>query len=540
MKTIYYGGQVYTGEMPLREAFIEENGKFVFAGMSADALKMEEAGDKCINLQGKFVCAGFNDSHMHALSYGNSLRNAKLGEHTDSLEGMILYFREFLETHPVKEGAFLIGRGWNQDYFSDADRMPNRYDLDRVSGDIPVIAVRCCGHALVVNSKVIEMLGVTKDTVSPEGGSIGIENGEPDGRFFDNAMDQVYDLVPAPGEEEILDMMKAAMKSLNGYGITSCHSDDYGAFSGSDWRTVKRTFEKLEKSGEMTVRVYEQSNFTDIDSLRAFVEEGNTTGKGSDMFKTGPLKMLGDGALGARTAYLTKPYADAPDTIGLGVFDQKTMDEMIGYAHKNGMQVAVHAIGDACLDSVLSAVGKAIKECPREDHRHGIVHCQITRPDQLDTIAEMNMHVYAQAIFIDYDSHIVYDRVGKALADASYNWKTLMKKGVTVSNGTDCPVELPDALKCMQMAVTRKSMDGIEYLPHEAFTVQEALDSYTKNSAHASFDETVKGQIAPGMLADFVILEKSPFDVNAEEIHRIRVLKTYVGGKNVFDADNQS
>lgn len=534
MQTIYYGGQVYTGDWPLCQAFVVKDGRFIYAGTDDEALKMKSAGDECIFLNGNFVCPGFNDSHMHVLSYGNSLRCAKLNEHTESLEGMIEYFQEYAKTHTPKSGAFLVGRGWNQDYFSDVSRMPNRYDLDRVSTEYPVIAVRCCGHALIANSKVIELLGITAASVSPEGGTIGMENGEPDGRFFDNAMDEVYAIVPPPEKADILDMMRLSMKALNAYGITSCQSDDYGAFSGSDWKTVKSAFEALEEAGEMTVRVYEQSNFTSLEALKAFIDEGNVTGAGSDMFKCGPLKMLGDGALGAHTAYLTKPYLDAPETRGLPVFDQKTMNEMVLYAHEHGMQAAVHAIGDACLDSVLEAYEKAIQKNPRTDHRHGIVHCQITRADQLKKIRDLNLHVYAQAIFVDYDSHIVRTRVGEELAGTSYNWKTLMQMGATVSNGTDCPVELPDALKCIQLAVTRKSIDGTEYLPKEAFTVREAIDSYTKWSAYASFDEAVKGQIKPGMLADFVVLGKNPFDAAEDEIRSIPVLSTYVGGRLVY------
>ena len=278
--------------------------------------------------------------------------------------------------------------------------------------------------------------------------------------------------------------------------------------------------------------MYQQSNFTNLPDLKAFVEAGNVTGVGTNLYKIGPLKMLGDGSLGSRTASMTRPYADAPDTRGLAVVSQETMDRMIGYAHGQGMQVAVHAIGDACADRVLSAIGKALEACPRQDHRHGIVHCQITRPDQLVEMAEKKLHIYAQTVFLDYDSAIVEDRVGPELAASSYSWKTLMKLGATVSNGTDCPVEAPDALRGIQCAVTRQSISGENpvYLPEQAFTLEEALDSYTSASAYASFEEHVKGQIQPGMLADFVVLGENPFVVSPETIHAIPVLETYLGG----------
>ena len=209
---------------------------------------------------------------------------------------------------------------------------------------------------------------------------------------------------------------------------------------------------------------------------------------------------------------------------------------MVGYANENGMQVAIHSIGDGVLDMILSAIEKALKEHPRKDHRHGIIHCQITREEQLQKIADLNLHVYAQAIFLDYDIHIIEDRVGKQRASTSYAWKTLMNKGVSVSNGTDCPVELPDALACMQCAVTRSTLkDHLgPYLPEEAFSVKEALDSYTIESAKGSFEENVKGLIKEGYIADFVVLGKNPFEVDVNAIKDIPVCATYLGGHEVY------
>ncbi|MDO4460232.1 MAG: amidohydrolase family protein, partial [Clostridia bacterium] len=450
---------------------------------------------------------------------------------------MINYLKDFGSCGDFSDKNWLTGRGWNQDYFTDVDRMPTRADLDSISTEIPIIIVRACGHCLVANSKAIEISGITLDTPIPDGGEIGrTESGELDGRFFDNAMGYIYDAVPVPDKEAVKNMIRTASQKLNSYGITGSHSDDYCVFSGLPWQTVNEAFHELIEAGELTVRVYEQSNFTSLETLKEFVEAGNVTGAGSDMFKIGPLKMLGDGALGARTAFLTKPYADDPSQCGLPVFNQQTMDEMITYAHANNMQVAVHAIGDGCLDMLLSAYEKAFANCPRNDHRSGVVHCQITRPDQLRKIADLDLHVYAQTIFLDYDIHIVKDRVGEELASTSYSWKTLMNKGVTVSNGSDCPVEWPDCLRSMQCAVTRTTVrDNIgPYLPDEAFTVREAIDSYTKVSAFASFEENVKGQIKPGMLADFVVLDKNLFEVDKFDISNVKVIATYLGAKKVY------
>lgn len=536
MRTIYYNGAVYTGALPLVQSFGEEDGRFFFAGSNEEAVALKREGDRLVDLQGRFVCSGFNDSHMHLLSYGSSLRMAQLADRTGSLSDMLNCLREFRDSRTFRENAWLQGRGWNQDYFADTDRMPNRHDLDKVSTDIPICAVRACGHCLVVNTKALTLLGIGANTPQPAGGRIGMEEGEPDGRFFDNAMDLIYEAIPAPDKEEVKEMMLAACRSLNAYGVTSSQTDDYCAFHNVPWPLVNEAYRELEAEGRLTVRVYEQSNFTSLEALKAFVEAGNRTGTGSSLFKIGPLKMLGDGALGARTAYLGRPYADDPSTCGIPVFSQEVMDEMVGYANAQGMQVAVHAIGDACLDRLLTAYERAMASHPRKDPRHGIVHCQITRPDQLAKIGRMGLHVYAQSIFLDYDIHMVKERVGEELASTSYSWKTLMETGATVSNGTDCPVELPDALACIQCAVTRKTLkDQIgPYLSDQAFTVKEALDSYTCGGAYASFEENIKGKISPGMLADFVVLEENPFETPPEKLREIPVRETYLGGRKVY------
>ena len=529
MKTAYINGLVYTGCFPLRQGFIVEDGKFLAVGSNEEILAL--GADVITDLEGKFVCAGFNDSHMHLLNLGQALSVAPLHLYTGSLAELIGCLRQM---QPGR-GGWILGRGWNQDFFRDVHRMPTRWDLDKVSKTNPVCAVRACGHAMVVNSKALEFLGITGDTPQIPGGEIVMEEGEPNGILFDNAMDLVYAAVPAPNKDELKAMLRSAAAMVNSYGITSCQSDDYCVFQNVPWQVINEAYRELEAEGVLSVRVYEQANFTDCSSLAQFIDS-NPQALDSEFFRMGPLKMLGDGALGARTAYMTAPYADDPTTRGLSVFTPEVFDEMIGYAHKKGMQVAVHCIGDACLDLVLSSIEKALANHPRDDHRHGIVHCQITRPDQLQKIADLNLHVYAQSIFLDYDLHIVKDRVGEELASSSYSWKTLMDKGVTVSNGSDCPVELPHVMDGIQCAVTRRDLKGNgPYLPQEAFTVQEAIDSFTKAGAKASFEETVKGEIHPGMLADFVVLGENPFTTDTSKLQDIPILATYLGGKVVYE-----
>ena len=531
MKTLYFNGIIFTGT-DLVNHFVVEDGVFVCEKQDATI-----AYDACVDLEGQFVCAGFNDSHLHLLNYGKALLMAQLHKHTTSLEDLLHYGKAFLEAHPLREGQWLQGRGFNQDYFQDVKRMPTRWDLDQISTTIPIVFTRACGHCCVVNSKALEVAGINSDTKEVLGGTIGKnEDGELNGLFFDNAMNYIQEALPLPEKEDIKKMLLVGAKALNSYGITSCQSDDYCVYREIPVEVINEAYQELIEEKQLSVRVYEQCNFTQLEELKKFIDTGTVTGVGNDYFKIGPLKMLGDGSLGSRTAYLSQPYADDPSTRGFTLFTDEVMDAMVGYASEKGMQVAVHAIGDACLEQVLNAIEKALLKYPRKNHRHGIVHCQISRREQLERMARLGLHIYAQTIFLDYDNHIVEARVGKDLASSSYSWETLMDKGLHVSNGSDAPVEIPDVMKGMECAITRTSIDGCgPYLEEEAFTVEEAIRSFTMESAYASFEETKKGQIKEGYVADFVILSANPFTTEARKIHTIQVLKTYLNGVCVYE-----
>lgn len=530
MKTLYINGRVFTGTLPLQDSFAVENGRI------ADP----ENAQQVVDLHGAFVCPGFIDSHMHVLNYGSAMEQCDLSVATGSAAQLQQALRKHMSHLP--EDAWVLGRGWNQDYFVPDTGMPTRRELDAVTTERPVCIVRCCGHCLVVNSRAMEMLGLDENTVSPEGGSIDRdETGKLTGVFRDTAMTLVQGRLPVPQTQDLKRMMKTAMRALNRVGVTSCHSDDFCAFDGVPWQQVMQAYRELEEAGEMTVRVYEQSQLTTPDELRDFLKQGYKTGVGSEWFKIGPLKMLGDGSLGARTAYLSQHYADAPDEKGLAIFTQEQFDEMLSIAHEGGMQSAVHAIGDGILDRVLSAYERAFAKAPPRDHRSGIVHAQLTRPDQWQKMKKLNLHMYVQNIFIDYDTRIVHARAGEELAASSYAFHTFKKLGMHVSNGTDCPVEKPDPMRGVQCAVTRQPLDGSlpPYRADERMTVEEALVSYTAEGAYASFEENFKGRIQPGMAADFVILSGNPFETAPEQLCALRALSTYVNGESVYQEEEE-
>ena len=540
MKTLYTGGRIFTGALPLQEAFIVENGRFIAVGTDHDMLALCTEGDEVIPLEGRFVCPGFNDSHMHLLNYGNTMEQCDLsGAATSSLAALQQAMQDFAAIRQPQGDDWLLGRGWNQDYFVPATDIPVRQDLDAITTAHPMCITRCCGHCLVVNSRALELLDIDETIPVPEGGAIDKDaDGHLTGVFRDTAMVLVQSRLPKPTKDDLKRMLRNACTALNSVGVTSCQTDDFCAFENISWQEVMEAFREVEQEGGLTVRVFEQSQFIDTEGLQAFLDTGLTTGSGSEIFKIGPLKMLGDGSLGARTAFMSQAYADAPGEKGIAIFTQEQFNDMISLANEHGMSAAIHVIGDGILDRVLNAYEYAFARHPRPDHRSGVVHVQLTRPDQLERMKQLGLDAHVQTIFIDYDTHIVHQRAGEELASTSYAFRTMREMGIRVSNGTDCPVEKPDPMRGLQCAVTRQPLDGSlpPYRPEEALSVEEALQIYTVEGAYASFEEDFKGSIQPGMAADFAILSDSPFDVPAQEIHRIRTLQTFLGGHKVYDA----
>ena len=532
MKKIYINGDIYTITQGYVNSFVEEDGRFIYVGDQEGALSYQEEGSEMIDLDKCFVTAGFNDSHMHVLHYGNTLTLANLANATKSLKEILECLKEHIEIYNIPENSWVKGWGWNNDYFEDVHRFPKRYDLDQVSTKHPIVITRACGHICVCNSKALEMLGLDETLTSVEGGEFEIENSKLNGIFKENAIELITNGIPKPSVQEIKIMLQHAFSSLNAYGITSAQTDDFLVFGDKDH--VLEAYKQLEKEGKMTVKIYEQSQVTNLEDLKEFIDAGYSTGVGSSYFKIGPLKLLIDGSLGARTALMSEPYNDDPMVKGIKTFDQDTLNEMVDYASSNKMQVAIHAIGDQACEMVLDSYKYTLEKNPRQNHRHGIVHCQITRPDQLERFKQMKLQAYIQSIFLDYDIKIVEDRIGKKKSESSYAFKTLFDYN-HASNGSDCPVELPNVLNGIQCAVTRKTLNGEgPYVIKEALSVEEALESYTINGAYASFEENEKGSIEVGKVADFVLLDQNPMKQDIYKIKDIQVLKTYVDGKCVY------
>lgn len=505
---VFYNCHIYNNS---GDCFVVENNIFTYIGYFKD-INFKDA--ELIDLNGAYVYPGFNDSHMHVVNYGKFLDNVSLYEHTSSLKDVL----EELSKH--KERKYIIGRGWNHDYFSDDKHFPTKEELDSISLDIPIVITRACGHISIANSKAIELSGIIDGDEN-----IDLEKGI----FKENSVYELYKGLPKVTKDDIKKYILNAQKKMNAYGITSCQSDDFLSAS-SNYIDALKALEELNAEQKLTVRIYEQAQFLNLNEFKEFIDEGYYTGKGDNFFKIGPLKIIGDGSLGARTALLSKPYHDDDSTKGIQVCPTKELYELMDYADNHNFQIAIHTIGDGILDIILAKYQEF--DCKKK--RHGIVHCQISRKDQLEKIDELGLQAYIQTIFLDYDSNIIYDRVCKDIADTSYSFKTLYNVA-HASNGSDCPVEFCDCLKGMQLSITRTPINGNKaYNLAEALSPAEAINSFTINGAYASFEEKIKGEIKANMLADFVILDKSIENSDPYKIKDINILRTYVDGKEVY------
>lgn len=541
MKNIYYNAVVHAKKDMDVDALGVENGRVAFIGTLSEA-KQWESGEEAVwhDMNSAFIVPGFIDSHLHLLQYGNGLSSPNLTENTSSIKAVAEELSACKSRNHKKIGAWIVGSGWNQECFEGEKRLPNRYDLDQVSKEQPVIAYRCCRHIACVNSAALKAAGITRDTVDPEGGSIDFdENGEPTGILREYAINLVSRFIPPPEAGEIKYHMVQAMKKLNSYGITSVQSDDFGAFPGVPYETVIQAYQELEAEGLLTVKVYEQCLFDEISDLKGFIEKGYRTGKGSSFFAIGPLKIIADGSLGARTALLSAPYADDtehPDNCGIAIYSQQELDEKAGYASKHGMQVAIHAIGDKAMEMAARSIEKALQGDKKNPLRHGIVHCQITTKALLETFQKWNLHAYIQSIFLEHDNHVVEKRLGEERAASTYAFRALLDLGIDISNGSDAPVEYPDVLAGIQCAVTRTTLDGTKkFLPQQSLSVEEALQTFTSMGASASFEEKEKGMLLPGMAADFTVLSQDIRRCLPGKIKDTNVCQTFVNGTCVYD-----
>lgn len=348
---------------------------------------------------------------------------------------------------------------------------------------------RICEHITVANTKAIELCGITKDTPQPLGGHFDVdENGEPTGIFRESARYMIYKNIPDATKDDIKQMLLDVSKVASSYGITSVQTDDFETFASKDYQKIIKAYLELVEDKALPVRIYEQCLLPEINRLKGFLDLGYRTGCGDEYFKFGPLKLLTDGSLGARTALLREPYSDEPSTRGIGVFTQEELDELIITAHKNGMQILTHAIGDSAIDMCLDSFDKAQLENYKSNPRFGILHLQITDQQIINRFRELNVVAYAEPICVNNDLHMAEERVGIERLETSYNYRVFIDKGIHLCISSDCPVDSLNPMDSIYVAVTRKDYSGYPnggWFPEKGLTLmKQFMDSQWDQHMH--------------------------------------------------------
>ena len=531
MNTILKNGKIYIEKNIFREAILIDNGLVKEIGTNEEILK-----NPCYNiidLQGKTVLPGLNDSHLHLYQVGEAMSSCNLVP-AKSIDDVIKIGKKFLEEN---EGIrFIKGRGWNQDYFTSGEsRLLNRFDLDKISTEIPIVFDRVCGHVVTGNTKALEILSINEN-VTVEGGEIYLgEDGKPNGIFTENATALLKYFNPKKNENDIeREFLKAANYALS-LGITSVQSCD---IMSKDFQSMFKAIHNIYDNKKTKLRYSHQFNFQDINDFKSYLKTEFKTGQYDEKFLSkGVLKLFKDGSLGARTALMLDDYADAPGTRGVSALSDKQLQKLCNLATENGITVITHAIGSGAVESVINAYEGTMKN-GENNLRHGIVHCQITNMDQLNRIAKLNIPVMYQPIFLDYDTKIVEARVGKDLAKTSYAFNTLYQLGVPVSLGTDAPVEPCRPFPNIYCAVNNLDLDGNPkggFNPNEKMSVEDAIDAYTIGSAYNEFKEDFKGRLKPGYVADLIVLDRDIFTIDPIKIKDIKVEKTMINGDFVHE-----
>ncbi|HEX8841542.1 MAG TPA: amidohydrolase family protein [Sphingomicrobium sp.] len=471
--------------------------------------------DRLIDGQGKTLLPGLIDAHGHVTDLGFAALHLNLTG-TSSLAELQQRLRDYAAAHAKDQ--WLIGFGWNQELWPEK-RFPTAADLDAVVSDRPVVLERVDGHAVVANSAAMKAAGVTPATQAPAGGRI--ENG----LFVDAARNLIDPAIPKATQAEMDRALAKSQDILLGFGVTGV-----GSMSTSldDWAAMKRAGEAR------TLKVRFMVYLGGVKSIDAV--PGPTPWLYGDRLRAVGIKLFADGALGSRGAWLKQPYADKPDTRGLQFHSDAEMLSLADTAAAAGFQVATHAIGDAANAQIIGVYEQLSKKYGR-NRRWRIEHFQIADPVDIPRLAPAGIIASMQPTHQTSDRLMAEKRLGPSRLAGAYAWQSVLKTGARLAFGTDFPVESPNPFPGLSAAISRQDVNGQPpggWIPSERLTFEQALDAYTRGAAYAGFAEQKIGALEPGTWADFVIVDRDPTKVNAQELARTQVLETWVAGKKVW------
>lgn len=535
---LFINGEIYSmkKEGEKFQSLGVKDGKIIFLGTDEEAKNLNSK--ELIDLKGKMMIPGMADAHLHLYAYCQNLTFVDLSK-VHNINEMINLMKEKIKN--VKKGDWVKGVNFDQSKWKE-NRFPTLEEMDSISKDNPIIIKRCCLHAVVANSKALEMASIGKNYQAGSGGIVELDkDGMPNGILREQSTKVFDDILPDPLKniEVQKRIMQDVLNDMSSKGITTIHT-----YAAKIWQYNEdiNIYKNFEKEGKLPLRVT-----VCIDEL--FEPEILTKEKLNNPYRKvqlGAYKIFSDGSMGSRSAALKEPYSDDPENSGFMLFTQEELNNKILTGYEHGLQPAIHAIGDRALDMTLSAIEytlKTTKEKGMTDEEQKkrlpfrIIHVQMIDDDLLERMKKLPLVLDIQPIFLCTDLHWIEDRIGKERLKGSFALKTMEKAGLIQTGGSDCPVETYEPLKGIYAAVTRQDMEGYPtegFLPEERLSVYEALCMYTKNVPYATGQESVLGTLEIGKFADLTVLEKNLFKIDKKEIKDVKVEQTYVAGNCVF------
>ena len=527
---VLYNGKLHTQsmEMPQATAVAVAGGRFLAVGDDAEVRALARPAARQVDLRGRRVLPGLTDAHVHYYGWALSRLRLSLVE-ARSLEDLCRRVAEAAGDRPA--GEWIVGQGWNETRWPDP-RQPTRDDLDAVAPHHPVIVSRSDHHLAVANTLALREAGVDADTPDPPQGRIGRdEAGEPTGVLRELAVHLVRDAVPAASEEQAMAAMREGFAVLHRLGLTGVH--EHRSMGGADGQPAFRAYQRLRQAGQLDLRLWMGISGERLDEAIAL---GLRPGFGDDLLRVGHVKLFSDGSLGAHTAWMLAPYEDA-DGAGMPLTPMDQIAEAVRKADQAGLSVAVHAIGDRANRELIEVLARdGSRRATQVPHR--IEHAQVMHPEDVERLARLDVVASVQPIHVTDDLPLSDIALGPR-ARFCYPFRDMLDAGVPLAFGSDAPVSDSNPLWGIHAAVTRQRRDGTPeggWYPDQRLTVDEAVWGFTMGPALASGQQALLGSIAPGKLADLVVLERDIFTIDPMEIHQVPVTMTVLNGRVVYEA----